>query len=67
MEKEYALDYSVKELMATFLSRDLKDGETAHLGANQPIPRAAVLLAHLSHGPNMRISQSLTVSNLIHE
>lgn len=53
--------------MASFLSRDLKDGEIAHLGANQPVPRAAVLLAHLSHGPNMKISQSLTISNLVNE
>lgn len=53
--------------MTVFLSRDLKDGEIAHLGANQPVPRAAVLLAHLTHGPNMKVSQSLTVSNLINE
>ncbi len=67
MKKTVANDYTVQELMAVFLSRDLKDGETAHLGANQPVPRAAVLLAHLTHAPNMKISQSLTVSNLIHE
>ena len=67
MKKNYADDYSIQELMAVFLSRDLKDGETAHLGANQPIPRAAVLLAHLMHAPNMKISQSLTVANLFNE
>ncbi len=67
MNKKYADSYSIKELMTVFLSRDLRDGEMAHLGANQPIPRAAVLLAHLSHAPNMKISQSLTVSNLINE
>ncbi len=67
MNKKYADDYSIRELMTVFLSRDLRDGEIAHLGANQPIPRAAVLLAHLSHAPNMKISQSLTISNLINE
>ncbi len=67
MNKNYAEDYSIQELMAAFISRDLKDGETAHLGANQPIPRAAVLLAHLRHAPNMKICQSLTLSNLINE
>lgn len=67
MKRLDAEEYSISELMAVFLSRDLKDGETAHLGANQPVPRAAVLLAHLTHAPNMKISQSLTVSNLIHE
>ena len=49
-------DYSVKELMACWLSRDLVDGEFAAVGANFPIPRAAVLLAHFLHGPNMTIS-----------
>ena len=48
-------DYSMKELMACRLSRDLADGEYAAVGANFPIPRAAVLLAHFLHGPNMRI------------
>jgi glutaconate CoA-transferase, subunit B len=67
MIKDYTDDYTVKELMAVFLSRDLGDGETAHLGANQPIARAAVLLAHLMHGPNMRISQSLTLGYLANE
>jgi len=67
MKKKYSDDYSIQELMAVFLSHDLKDGEIAHLGANQPIPRAAVLLAHLMHAPNMKISQSLTISNLINE
>ncbi|MBU1276119.1 MAG: hypothetical protein KJ720_12145 [Proteobacteria bacterium] len=60
-----AEDYSAAELMAVFLSRDLRDGEMAHLGANQPVPRAAVLLAHLTHAPNMKVSQSLTLANLI--
>jgi glutaconate CoA-transferase subunit B len=48
-------DYSIKELMACRLSRDLVDGEYAAVGANFPIPRAAVLLAHLLHGPNMKV------------
>jgi len=48
-------DYSVRELMACWLSRDLVDGEFAAVGANFPIPRAAVLLAHFLHGPNMSV------------
>jgi glutaconate CoA-transferase subunit B len=49
-------DYSIKELMACWLSRDLADGEYAAVGANFPIPRAAVLLAHFLHGPNMSVT-----------
>ncbi len=48
-------EYSIKELMACWLSRDLADGEYAAVGANFPIPRAAVLLAHFLHGPNMKV------------
>ena len=48
-------EYGIKELMACWLSRDLADGENAAVGANFPIPRAAVLLAHFLHGPNMYI------------
>lgn len=58
------MDYSTKELMACWLSRDLADGEYAAVGANFPIPRAAVLLAHFIHGPNMKIGMGAFVVNL---
>jgi glutaconate CoA-transferase subunit B len=58
---------SVKEIQAAFISRDIKDGEWAEVGANLPVPRAGVLLAHLTHGPNMKILFSLTKANLINE
>lgn len=51
MEQEFSRD----ELVACALSRDFKDGERAGAGANLLVPRAALLLAHLHHGPNMRI------------
>ena len=57
-------DYSVRELMACWLSRDLVDGEYAGVGANFPIPRAAVLLAHFTHGPNMKIGMGTFRVNL---
>ncbi len=56
--------YSTKELMACWLSRDLADGEYAAVGANFPIPRAAVLLAHLAHGPNMKVGMGAFNVNL---
>ena len=48
------MDYSIKELMACWLSRDLLDGEDVAVGANFPIARAASLLAYYLNGPNIR-------------
>jgi glutaconate CoA-transferase, subunit B len=56
--------YSIKELMACWLSRDLADGEFAAVGANFPVPRAAVLLAHFLHGPNMTVGMGAFRVNL---
>ncbi len=67
MGKTYSEDFTINELNATFISRQLKDGERAMVGANAPIPRAGVLLAHLHHGPNMVIMLARTRTNLYHE
>jgi glutaconate CoA-transferase, subunit B len=50
-----ATDYSIPELMAVFLARDLKDGEVLRVGVATPVAEAAVRLAHLTHGPNMNL------------
>jgi glutaconate CoA-transferase subunit B len=57
-------DYSIKELMACWLSRDLADGERLLVGANFPVARAAVLLAHFLHGPNMDLQMGTFRVNL---
>jgi len=48
-----ANDYTIPELMAVFLARELKDGEVLRVGVATPVAEAAVRLAHLMHGPNM--------------
>lgn len=48
-------DYSIKELMACVISRDLNDGEDLQVGFGLPIPEVATRLAHLGHGPNMNL------------
>src|SRR6516225_1315334 len=48
-------DYSIPELMATYLARDLRDGEVLRVGVATPVAEAAVRLAHLTHGPNMEL------------
>jgi acyl CoA:acetate/3-ketoacid CoA transferase beta subunit len=55
---------SIKELMTCWLSRDLNDGERTGVGADFPIPRAATLLAHFTHGPNMRVGMGSFITNL---
>ncbi len=58
------MDYSIKELMACRLSRDLIDEEDIGVGANFPIPRAALLLAYHLYGPNIRIRMGFFRVNL---
>ncbi len=58
---------SVREIMATALARDLVDGEWVEVGANLPVPRAGVLLAHLHHGPNMTVMMAMTKANVLNE
>ena len=56
-----------KEIMATVLARDLVDGEWVEVGANLPVPRAGVLLAHLLWGPNMTVMIAMTKANVFNE
>jgi len=58
---------TIDELNAVFLSRQIADGERALVGANVPVPRAGVLLAHLHHGPNMIVMLAHTRTNLYDE
>lgn len=61
---EIGKDYSINELIACALSRDVEDGESVQCGANAVVQRATYLLAHLHHGPNMRILIGRTFTNL---
>lgn len=62
-----SLPVSTREIMATVLSRDLEDGQWAEVGANLPVPRAGVLLAHLHHGPDMTVMMAMTKANILNE
>jgi acyl CoA:acetate/3-ketoacid CoA transferase beta subunit len=57
---------TMRKVMATFIARDIADGEEIFVGTNLPVIRAAVLLAHLHHGPNMRVMLAHTRTNLFH-
>lgn len=58
---------TTKEIMATVLARDLVDGEWVEVGANLPVPRAGVLLAHLLWGANMSVMIAMTKANVLNE
>ncbi len=47
---------TIREIMAVFLARDLKDGEMLSVGVAMPMVEAAVRLAHLMHGPNIELN-----------
>jgi glutaconate CoA-transferase, subunit B len=64
---ETAVAAANKEIMATVLARDLEDGEWVEVGANLPVPRAGVLLAHLLWGPNMTVMIAMTKANVLNE
>lgn len=56
-------DYGLGELRAAVISREFMDGERLFLGANVNAGRAAVLLAHLIRGPNIRVMLGLSWTN----
>ena len=64
---ENAAAATTREIMATVLAHDLADGEWVEVGANLPVPRAGVLLAHLLWGPNMTVMIAMTKANVLNE
>lgn len=55
---------SPRESMAIFISRQVKNGDYVALGANLPVSAAGVLLAHLTHGPDIRLGILSYFTNL---
>lgn len=59
--------FTTKELLATFLSHQVRDGERVAVGAGLHVPRAGILLAHLMRCPNVRLYVVMTFTNLTKE
>ena len=59
-----ANDYTTKELMAAFVASEIRDDETVSVGASLPVCRAGILLAHLTHAPNLKVQMAFTMTNL---
>ncbi|MBZ5539731.1 MAG: hypothetical protein LAN61_04325 [Acidobacteriia bacterium] len=62
-----AKDFTIKELLATFVSRQVRDGERVAVGAGLHVPRAGILLAHLTRCPNVRLYVVMTFTSLLKE
>lgn len=56
--------YTTKELMAAFIAGEIADGEPVSVGASLPVCRAGILLAHLTHAPNLKVQLAFTMTNL---
>jgi glutaconate CoA-transferase subunit B len=60
-------NFTTKELLASFISHQVRDGERVAVGAGLHVPRAGILLAHLSRCPNVRLYVVMTFTNLVNE
>lgn len=67
MTTQFATDFTTKELLATFISHQVRDGERVAVGAGLHVPRAGILLAHLTRCPNVRLYVVMTFTNLTKE
>jgi glutaconate CoA-transferase subunit B len=60
-----AADYSLQELFAVLLARDLRPSDrSVQIGANMPMARAGAVMASLGRLPDLRILIGLGVNNL---
>jgi glutaconate CoA-transferase subunit B len=61
------MDVTTKELLAIFISRQIKDGEQIIAGTNLAVPRAGILLAHYTKCPNLHLQMGGYLVNLLNE
>ncbi|MEX2195949.1 MAG: CoA-transferase [Thermoleophilaceae bacterium] len=59
--------YSRDELLACYIAGQLENGDRVFVGANLPVPRGGNLLAHLTDGPDIKVSIGLVTTNMLAE
>ena len=59
--------YNRGELLAAYFASQIENGDNVFVGANLPVPRAGNLLAHLTHGPDIRVRIGMVSTNLLDE
>lgn len=57
--------FTLGELQASYIARLLHDRDRLFVGAGLQVPRAAAILAQLTHAPNMQLSLGLVSTNLL--
>jgi len=67
MKSQTNQDYSLSELLAVFISREIEDGERAGVGRNLFVPLAGALLAQMHHGPNVKVGFGHARTNVYHQ
>jgi glutaconate CoA-transferase subunit B len=60
-----SVDYDRDELLACYIASQIENGDRVFVGANLPVPRAGNLLAHLTHGPDIKVAIGLINTNLL--
>lgn len=60
-------EFTNGELLACYIASQIENGDRVFVGANLPVPRAGNLLAHLTHGPDIKVSIGLISTNLLDE
>ncbi len=50
------LQYTVEELMAALISREIQEGEVVAVGTISPVPAAGAILAKLHHAPSAELA-----------
>lgn len=58
------MQVTAQEMMAVFVSRQVQNGDYISVGTNLPVPTAGVLLAHLIHAPDAKLSILSYFTNL---
>jgi len=59
--------YGRDELLACYIASQIQNNDRVFVGANLPVPRAGNLLAHLTHGPDIKVAIGLVTTNLLDE
>jgi len=67
MAGKIATDYTRKEAIVTFISREMKDDDSATFPAGIPEIRAGVFLANFTHTPNIKIQMTMSGVNVLKE
>jgi glutaconate CoA-transferase subunit B len=62
-----AAPYSRDELLACYVAGQIENNDRVFVGANLAVPRAGNLLAHLTHGPDIKVAIGLVTTNLLDE